>query len=143
MSYQTTYLPLSWSVSKGRDTYGYNICRLDGDTKRYRCSGGGYDMVGTVVGQWLEDVHQSRLQLLATHGPQGAPVLEDCGYGVAGYKRRADLYGLVFDPKGRARLDGACGIESIIKVAAAAGVSITRDTNRRGVTRGFFASHGG
>lgn len=61
------YLTLSWSISRGRGTYGGNICRLDDTTtdKRYRCSGGGYDMTGTVLGDWLTDVYQSELQALA------------------------------------------------------------------------------
>jgi hypothetical protein len=53
----STHLNISWSVSRGQDTYGYNICRLD-DTrtgKRYHLNGGGYDMIGTVLGDWLED----------------------------------------------------------------------------------------
>lgn len=39
-------LALSWSVSRGRDTYGYNICRLDDTStgERFKCMGGGYDM---------------------------------------------------------------------------------------------------
>lgn len=147
MSYQSTYLPLSWSVSRGRDTYGYNICRLDDRSTglRYRCTGGGYDMVGTVLGEWLQSMHQSRLQLLKENGPQGKPVLVDCGYSMPGWMKREDLYGLTFAPDGRAIVDGACGVESVIKVAEACGISITRDWDRRGAgkLRGFFASHGG
>ena len=145
MTYETTYLPISWAISRGRDTYGYNICRLDGNTKRYRTSGGGYDMVGTVLGQWLQDVHQERLQNLKTMGSQGAPVLVECGYAVKGWKKREDLYGLTFSPAGKAVIDGACGVESVVRIAEACGLSITRDWNRRGAgkLRGFFASHGG
>lgn len=57
------HLRMSWSVSRGRDTYGYNICKLtDGNTgKQYRCMGGGYDMQGTVFGDWLEANYPDRL----------------------------------------------------------------------------------
>lgn len=43
-------LDLTWSTSKARDTYGYNITRLDDSIsgKRYKTCGGGYDMIGTV-----------------------------------------------------------------------------------------------
>lgn len=60
-----TYLAISWSISRGTETYGYNICRLDDSQtgKRYRCLGG-YDMMGTVVGQWLEDLFQPQLKQL-------------------------------------------------------------------------------
>lgn len=56
-------LALSWSVSRGRDTYGYNICRLDDTSteERFKCMGGGYDMQGTVFGSWLEAGYQDRL----------------------------------------------------------------------------------
>jgi hypothetical protein len=135
------YLKLSWSVSRGRDTYGYNIARLDSSAKRYRCSGGGYDMVGTVLGQYLEAEHQERLQLLKEGGPDGKPCLVDCGYTVPGYMKREDIYGLTFDPKGRARVDGACGRETVKRIAEIVGIRITEDYNRRqNKTNGFFIS---
>ena len=48
-------LIFKWTVSRGRDTYGYNICSLfvDGE-KEASCNGGGYDMKGTVLGVWME-----------------------------------------------------------------------------------------
>jgi len=47
-------LEFVWSVSRGRDTYGYNICTLYVDgTKAARCNGGGYDMKGTCLGLWI------------------------------------------------------------------------------------------
>jgi hypothetical protein len=143
MTIELNYLPISWAISRGRDTYGYNICRLDDNNtgKRYRCNGGGYDMQGTVLGQWLKDVYQDRLQLLKTHGPNGAPVLVDCGYSVPGYLKREDLYGLTFNPKGEANIDGACGVGTVIKIAEACGINITSDWNRRsGRKNGFFIS---
>ncbi len=66
----TTLLSLSWGTSRGRETYGYNIARLvDTSTgKRFRCTGGGYDMQGTVFGEWLQETYQPALQLLAYTG---------------------------------------------------------------------------
>lgn len=66
MNVQTNFLSITWSTSRGRDTYGYNICRLDSSNtgRRYRCNGGGYDMVGTVVADWLCAEHQTRLTAL-------------------------------------------------------------------------------
>lgn len=53
---------IRWTVSRGRDTYGYNICTLmiDG-IKVASCDGGGYDMEGTVLGEWLEEAYADRL----------------------------------------------------------------------------------
>jgi len=48
-------LEFKWSVSRGRDTYGYNICSLYvGGRKVSSCNGGGYDMKGTALGHWIE-----------------------------------------------------------------------------------------
>lgn len=63
----TTYLDLSWSTSRGRDTYGWNICRLDDTStgKRYRCNGGGYDMAGTVFADWMQATYQQELRAIS------------------------------------------------------------------------------
>lgn len=47
-------LEFKWTVSRGRDSYGYNICtlRVDGQ-KVSSCNGGGYDMKGTSLGDWV------------------------------------------------------------------------------------------
>lgn len=123
-----TYLAITWSISRGQDTYGYNICRLD-DTqtgKHYRCMGGGYDMIGTVVGQWLEDQFQHRLQRLD---------LSDAD----GWSSRRH-YGAIPGKDGSVHLDGACGIESMRSLAEAIGIETKWVGNQRGKTIGFMAS---
>jgi len=122
-----TYLALSWSISRGVETYGYNICRLDDTSatgKRYRCMGGGYDMVGTVFGDWLADRYQDRLLAYCSKMPDEA----------------AKLYWLriVTQRHGpRISLDGACGLDSMIRVAEAIGLTVRRTSNRKGHTTGF------
>lgn len=58
----TRYLEFKWTVSRGRDTYGYNICTLyvDGE-KVARCNGGGYDMAGTCLGDFVARQYADRL----------------------------------------------------------------------------------
>lgn len=131
------HLSISWTTSRGRETYGYNICRLDdrNNGKRYRTCGGGYDMVGTVFGEWLADVYQERLQALVKTLP-----LEDCGYAVAGYLRCKDMYGLTVSPKGNVTLDGACGINSMTHIAEALGLEVQWEGNKKGHTIGYFVS---
>lgn len=112
------HLALSWSVSRGADTYGYNICRLD-DTetdKRYRCSGGGYDMTGTVFGNWLKTRFAERLAAANVSQYYGARKRED----------------------GSISLDGACGLECMIDIAKAIGLQVQRTQNRKGNTTGFL-----
>lgn len=58
----TKQLHFKWTISRGRDTYGYNICTLlvDGE-KKGRCMGGGYDMQGTAFADWLQNEYQKEL----------------------------------------------------------------------------------
>ena len=140
MKLKLTRLDLTWSVSRGRDTEGYNICRLDDANtgKRYKCLGGGYDMVGTVFGDFLNDVYQERLQKLFTDRPT-----LDAGYLVPGYNKIKDLYGITLQPSGVAHCDGGCGISSMIRIAEAIGLEVQTTWNRKsrsGATTGFIVS---
>jgi hypothetical protein len=136
------HLSVTWSVSRGRYTYGYNICRLDSrqSGKRYRCSGGGYDMIGTVFGDWLESEYQAELVELVSRLP-----LESCGYSDSGYRRvKEDInprfYGLTVKPDGSVSLDGACGQSSMIRIAESLGLEIQWEGNKKGHTIGYFVA---
>ena len=57
-----TTLEFRWTVSRGRETYGYNICTLYVDGRKVaRCNGGGYDMKGTCLGNWIAREYADRL----------------------------------------------------------------------------------
>lgn len=122
----TTVLQITRTTSRGRDTYGWNICRLDDTTtgKRYRCHGGGYDMTGTVFGVWLQDTHGAELAAIggrAFYGPN--------------FERSTDpdaLYGMRQREDGYVVLDGACGLSSMETVARALGLHVHHVANRRG-----------
>lgn len=121
------FLALSWSTSRGQDTYGYNICRLD-DTnagKRYKTIGGGYDMVGTVVANWLQDVFQDELQALAL-------TIESKPYATTGWLQFPGFYGMFKKANGSVILDGACGLDAIRNIANAIGVQWRQIMNKRG-----------
>ena len=128
-------LNISWSTSRGRDTYGYNICRLDDSRtrKRYRCMGGGYDMIGTVFGEWLTDMHAPQLAALFASREH-----VDAGYAVKGYRKIPDLYEVTMSPDGKVHCDGACGIESMIRIAEAIGLQVQQTYSRKGRTTGFI-----
>lgn len=135
----TTHLSLSWGTSRGRETYGYTICRLTDDStgKVYRCMGGGYDMAGTVFAAWLQDVHQDALVSIA-----------DRAYYRAGTEwttpdaDRGDLYGMRASLKPEnlrplhVYLDGGCGLDSIMRIAKAIGLEVTREFRHSGRNRG-------
>lgn len=137
-----TRLALSTSVSKGRDTYGYTIVRLDDTNKgeRFKCMGGGYDMVGTVFAEWLVANYQDRLLTLKDRA--NYQVL------LSGRKtadRDDSIYGMTYHEKdNRVHVDGACGIDCVLKIADLIGLDVERDYiakgRRRGETIGYYVS---
>ena len=47
-------LEFKWTVSRGRNTYGYNICTLYANGKKVsKCNGGGYDMEGVCLAMFI------------------------------------------------------------------------------------------
>lgn len=139
------HLVISWSTSRGRDTYGYNICRLDDREtgKRYRCNGGGYDMIGKVFGDWLADYYQADLKKIASRAVYHYNKQESSKGRVASDKLDA-LYGMTANTLGSevyyVSLDGACGIESMIRIAEAIGLEVQREYNKKGHTVGYYVS---
>lgn len=138
MSNETTVLQLSTSTSRGRDTYGYTIVRLDDTTtgKRYRCMGGGYDMVGTVLAEWLQETQQERLLAIgdrAYYRHTGAEPMT---------RIEAGLYGMTYHvgSTDRVTLDGACGLESMRRIAEAVGLEVRRLVSKRGSVTGFVVT---
>ena len=92
-------LSFKWTVSKAKNTYNYNICTLRvNDKKVSQCNGGGYDMNGTCLGDWMQDYFV---------------------YGLLNFKYNKDgsseFYGLKLY-KEKPYLDGACGFGSMENV---------------------------
>lgn len=103
-----TTLTIKYGVSRGQDTYGYGLVTLYANGQKVaRCSGGGYDMTGTVIGQWLEKTYMDRLEAIRDQA----------------YNGETGLYGF-FERNGRLMLDGACGKSAMERVAEAIGISI-------------------
>lgn len=113
----TKHLTVKWSVSRGRDTYGYNICKVidnSSEGKVYKCMGGGYDMLGTSLAQWVQDVYQPELML----NKRKAYTIfnKQAGMWVASDHNKY-FYGMSYDSdKDCVALDGACGINSIERI---------------------------
>jgi hypothetical protein len=130
---KTKYLSLKWSVSRGRETSGYNICTVrDEDGKAYRCNGGGFDMVGTSFGLWLAENYQNELMKLPDE--RGVQNESRKYYGMSKSERKGKPY---------VYLDGGCGLECMIRIADAIGLRVTRDYDRadrrrKFETRGWF-----
>lgn len=131
------HLAITWSTSRGRETYGYNICKLQDrwGGKPYRTCGGGYDMIGTVFGAWLADVYQDKLKALVSE--RSAELVP---YAQTGWMKIESLYGLTARKNGTVHLDGACGLESMIRVAEAIGLEVERQGDKKGQLIGFFVA---
>lgn len=132
----TKQLHFKWTVSRGRDTYGNRICTLFVDGKKSgRCMGGGYDMKGTSLGEWLQKEYQTELcQLFSNeikylevdnaarsyNTEEGAKIKyikAEKFYGAIIYQNTKNLSVSV-------SLDGACGFESMQRIAEAIGIQI-------------------
>lgn len=144
------YFRVRWSVSRGRDTYGYNICtvecsRWDVGNIKGQCKGGGYDMTATALAHALDqvpDIAQRLFDFLSLNRHRVYAVRHAPGqtqYAKTEPYNPKLLYGAFLDlPNNRASFDGGCGISSLIAAYAAAGVAIRADHNRKGHTVGFF-----
>lgn len=134
-------LIISYGVSRGAETYGYAVVTLrERGEKKARCTGGGYDMRGTVFADWLQAEYQTRLLELAKAGkfPQynwnGVQGDESRYVGVEG--KKDSFYGGFYYANGAApkkgktpsapfvSLDGGCGFSSIIRIAEAIGLEV-------------------
>lgn len=133
-------LSLRWTLSKAADTYGYNALKLtDTRTKRgFRAVGGGYvhDMEGTVFAEWLTAAHPERLAAIAgrafnVYTPGRGTDRADLppGTGLDGMTRTAGTSDV--------RLDGACGLSSMLAIAEAAGLEVHKFFSNRGKLAGF------
>lgn len=131
-----TFLTFKWSTSRGRDTYGYNICTVR-DTKRgtrFSCNGGGYDMQGTSFGNWLQETYPKRLLEIAARSHS---VSDQDGYHDGG----GDLYGMVYIVGNDSiSLDGACGLSSMLNIAKAIGLEVESVYSRKGHLEGVFVT---
>lgn len=104
-------LEIRWSISRGRDTHGYNICTLWDYNQPYRTLGGGYDMTGTVFAQWLK----------ANYLPL---IVEKLGSNMKD-GNHPDYYGFSFyGLKNSYHLDGACGLDCMVTIAKAIGLEV-------------------
>lgn len=117
-------LKFKWTVSRGRDTYGYNICSLwiDGQ-KVSSCNGGGYDMQGTALANWMEDEFQEQIRKLQAH--YGSGDNNKGFYGLSFYNAKTHKSQHRFSKHvDRACLTGACGFSSIEEILNAIGYKL-------------------
>ena len=133
-------LKFKWTTSKAQDTYGYNICTLLVDSQKVsRCNGGGYDMKGTCLGDWVAKEFKKDLQKfkqdfygLTFHNPNWKPtdktLEQEKKDGFVGLARYQDFYKqsskLPTEKHTIPQIDGACGFRSVEKILNHLGLNI-------------------
>ena len=101
-----------WTISRARDTYGYNICTLRdkrGNKLNSNC-GGGYDMQGTALGDFINDHFSDEIKKLSS----------DDFYGLSHYNPNAKTSKRRFLKRAtsntRTYVDGGCGFDSMRRI---------------------------
>jgi hypothetical protein len=115
-------IKITWSISKAKDTYGYNrLTALDLETKKkYVAIGGGYDMLGTVIGDLVADKLQSHISMLTPY------YIITNNYGLEKTNSRNAFYGLTFNQlTGKAIIENGCGMANVTKIIEACGYQLT------------------
>lgn len=117
-------LKFKWTVSRGRDTYGYNICSLyvDGN-KVSSCNGGGYDMQGAALANWMEEEFQEKIQKL----PSNCGSMDNSKgfYCLSFYNTKTHKKQHRFSKHvEKAHIDGACGFSSVERILNAIGYKL-------------------
>ena len=113
------------------------------DGQKYRADGYGYDMIGTVWGQWLTREFQAELVALAEEARLTAEVqAEHVAHGY--FDSSTDYYGLYFtaDDSGqiiRAWVNGATGFNCVARFAQRFGVTLAHDYRRDTNTRTYYS----
>jgi hypothetical protein len=100
-------LEIRWTVSRGRETEGWNICTLwQQNTRIAKTCGGGYDMTGTVFANFLNEFYFDLIkEKVKPEGVEGG------------------MYGL-FNRNGSWYLDGRCGLDCMVEIAKLAGLKV-------------------
>lgn len=130
------YLEIKWSISKAADSYGYNrVTLLDSTSgKKFAAVGGGYDMLGTVFGDWIEANYQPELLTLQCNAAtiwnsaskkqtrsEKPNFYEHCDRPLSECK----LYGMSFYLiENKISIDGSCGLDSMKQIAHCLGLEI-------------------
>ena len=130
----THTLKISHSTSRARDTDGYPIVSVrDEQGRRFRCMGGGYDMFGTVLAEWITAVYPDRVKTLADRAYYTSRP------GVSTIVNRDGIYGVHYvEEDDRVWIDGAVGTSTVERMARdELDLRVRALTNRQGHTTGW------
>ena len=106
-------LDFCWTTSRGRDTYGYNICTLRDkrNNKIASTCGGGYDMKGTCLGDFINKIFAKELTRLPANS--GSNDTKGGFYGLSHYNNKTKKYQKRASKHSNSHVDGKCGFSSM------------------------------
>ena len=122
-------LEFKYTISRARDTYGYNICSLwihteSGREKVARTCGGGYDMQGCCLGNWIQEYKPFKQGLLRCKPSDF--------YGLTFYDEKARKSRKQYNPGNKILIKGSRGFSCMESILYALGfylVQIESETN--------------
>ena len=125
-------LSIKWTTSRARETYGYTVCtlylnRYNGNSeKTARCSGGGYDLAGTVLGSFIHRFFRDDLKKLASSNGDGDRWNhKNTFYGLSFWDSERKKYRKHWRPGLVIFTDGGCGFSCMERILNALGVTLT------------------
>lgn len=121
-------LEIKWTVSKSQNTYGYNVCMVNGyngqQLIKASCNGGGYDMLSTSIADAIMQIYPEKFS-------------KEAGYTDQQIK---DNYGMIKRDDGSYYIDGGCGtVERVTRDLLGLKVSYAYSYNRKGQAKDRIA----
>ena len=121
-NWKLSTLHFKWTTSRGKDTYGYNICSLlDWNNNRVsKTTGGGYDMKGTALGYMMNEYLQDELRKINSKDY----------YGLRHYNNKTKKSQKRASKHTKTYVDGACGFNCMVDILNKIGfdVKFVRET---------------
>lgn len=121
-------LKFNWSVSRAYDTQGYNVCTLRANGRKVgNCNGGGYDLQGTALAEFVMGQYGKRLVKIKDRA--GSVRVENTN--PERNVKSDSLYGLniIVHADGRLKslwIDGGCGFGAVCRIMTAIGLKMER-----------------
>lgn len=140
----TKALKFKWTISKVENTYGYNICSLWVDDKKVSsCNGDGYDMEGTVLGNYIAYAFADKLMKLTEpcqfgnltyHNPNWKPTQDTLDKEQAGESFGLERYQDFYKQSSKVptevhtipMIDGTCGFSTVTQLMEKIGLTLKR-----------------
>lgn len=131
-------LEFKWSISRARDTEGYNICSLwihsDGGREKVSSTcGGGYDMRGGCFGNWIAQYKPFK-QGLVRCKPRDF-------YGLTFYDEKARKRRKQYNQGNKIIVDGRCGFSCMESILSALGFYLVKIEEKANVQRYIIKSY--